>query len=821
MPTELRSLPTFWTDLPFCDSYDPSPPPPTGGPIAGPGGTPIPTPTPVYASPPASSSECVEPLVNHWQRDTYYPYYYEVKFKQWTEWGKDGCVSDKPIPSDWTDYFEVRLSRYYTFTLTVPITLYFNYSVWPVTNVYILYGTGKDGRVLWEAGDCPWNADYDCSNAHFVTLQPGDYTFEVGALAREDLSYDSYDSEFRVFLYDPETERPYGQPSNSPVISGPGQVTFAENGTGTVATFTGTNPDGSDAWLSLDYYGGDDTSSFSLVSDDDVNYTLEFDSAEFDSAPDFENPADSDGDNVYEVTVVAFGGGESATLDVTVTVADVAEAPAITGGGATHSYAENGTSAVATYTATSPQNQAISWSLGGTDANAFYMSDGELSFLLSPDYEYPSDSDGDNIYKVTVEASAGGESATLDVTVTVTDEAPAITGGGATHSYVENGASAVATYTATSPRNQAISWSLEGTDAGYLWIDTSTGELSFVFPPDYENPADWDGDNVYQITVEASADGESATLDVTVTVTDEGPTITGGGATHSYAENGASAVATYTATGVRDQEISWSLEGTDAAAFSIGAGDGELSFTRSPDYENPVDSDSDNIYKVTVEASDGGESATLDVTVTVTDVAEAPAITGGGATHSYAENGGAAVATYTATSPRNQTISWSLEGTDAAAFSIGTSDGELSFARSPDYESPDDSDTDNVYKVTVKASAGGESATLDVTVTVTDEAPTITGGGATHSYAENGASAVATYTATGPRNQEISWSLDGTDAAAFYIIDGVLRFASLPDYENPVDSGSDNIYKVTVKAWAGGESATLDVTVTVTDDSSD
>ena len=64
--------------------------------------------------------------------------------------------------------------------------------------------------------------------------------------------------------------------------------------------------------------------------------------------------------------------------------------------------------------------------------------------------------------------------------------------------------------------------------------------------------------------------------------------------------------------------ISWSLSGTDAGVFDI-SGAGVLTFNESPDYEMSADADADNIYMVTVEASDGTNMASHEVTVTVTD----------------------------------------------------------------------------------------------------------------------------------------------------------------------------------------------------------
>ena len=44
---------------------------------------------------------------------------------------------------------------------------------------------------------------------------------------------------------------------------------------------------------------------------------------------------------------------------------------------------------------------------------------------------------------------------------------------------------------------------------------------------------------------------------------------------------------------------------------------------RPPDYESPTDSDSDNLYEVTVEATDeDGETGRMEVTVTVVNLTD-------------------------------------------------------------------------------------------------------------------------------------------------------------------------------------------------------
>ena len=147
---------------------------------------------------------------------------------------------------------------------------------------------------------------------------------------------------------------------------------------------------------------------------------------------------------------------------------------------------------------------------------------------------------------------------------------------------------------------------------------------------------------------------------------------------------------------------------TDAADFEISGHGAVAHLQEPPDYETK------SSYSVTVTASDsGGLSDSIDVTITVTDVDEAPVITGDAAPN-YAENGTAAVATYSATDPESATITWSLEGDDAADFEISDG-GVLTFRSPPDYE------TKSSYSVTVTASdSGGLSDSIDVTITVTD-----------------------------------------------------------------------------------------------------
>ena len=559
----------------------------------------------------------------------------------------------------------------------------------------------------------------------------------------------------------------------------------------------------------------------------------------FRSPPDYERPADSDRDNVYEVTVRAYDGRVYGAHDATVTVAQLNEAPVITTKSRTEfSLRENSTSIIHTYRATDQdEDDAITWSLEGADGGDFAVYDGVVNFRLLADLENPVDADEDNVYEITVVAAdRAGLRDTVDAVITITDqsEGPVIAGPRA-YTVAENHdiTQVLGSYTATDARdNRPVHprWSLSGRDGGDFTINED-GELTFRNIPDYDRPADADRDSVYEVTVRGHDSQAYGNLDVTVTVTpvnEHDPVVMGREAL-SFRENTAveTRLPTYRATdGDRDTSFAWSLEGDDADDFAIDQG-GVLTFSAPPDYEGPADRDEDNVYQVTVVASDGAKQGTLDVTVTVTEQNEGPAVLGAAQftvqeNRGLAQNQGGSSTTYTALDPEavggvSTAITWRLSGRDGGDFAIGRDSGVLTFRSTPDHERPADADRDNVYEVTVRAHDGRHYGDYEVTVTVEDVTE-ITGPDAL-SRTENFDGLLATYLAAGQGDLAVdpSWRLTGADGGDFNIDrdSGDLTFRSTPDHERPADSNRDNVYSFTVQVSDGSYHGTLDVTVTV------
>ena len=612
-----------------------------------------------------------------------------------------------------------------------------------------------------------------------------------------------------------------------PAIAGSVDISVEENSEDFSQGYTASDPEGvlnTFTWSLSGADGGD----FNINQDGELTFR---------GPPDYERPVDSNRNNEYLVTIRAYDGQYTGSRDVMVTVNDVNEPPVIIGH-TENFYGENETRPVTTYRATDPERDEITWSLGGADAGQFGISDrGVVSFNEPPDYEMPEDADEDSYYQVTVQASDGTNTATHDLTVLVYNaggpEEPSITTTSRPSlTWQENRTGTLYTFRARDPQGGVITWSLAGADAGAFSI-SGQGALSFTSPPDFEAPADANGDNVYQVTVVATdAQGLTDRFEVTVTVTDfhenVEPTISTRRPPASYRELSTSPVYTFRATDPQRGAITWTLSGPDSEDFTIApdrSGRGVLTFNSPPDFESPADADRDNVYELTVVATDPeGNSDRVSFTITVTDLPEDPVIgtrvSGrlGHQTLNYQENRTSTVHIYRASDPQRGRISWSLTGSDSDVLSID-SRGQLTFDTPPNFEVPGDADRNNRYEVTVVATdEQGLTDTLDVVISITNvnEGPVVTGP-SSFIINENEGLPNASYAARDPEGDAVTrWTLGGRDGSDFTVSHrGTLTFRQPPDYERPADANRDNVYEVTVRPYDGRTYGDYEVTVTV------
>jgi hypothetical protein len=211
--------------------------------------------------------------------------------------------------------------------------------------------------------------------------------------------------------------------------------------------------------------------------------------------------------------------------------------------------------------------------------------------------------------------------------------------------------------------------------------------------------------------------------------------------TFSFQENSATSSNAATITVNESSTVSIN-SGSDSALFTVVVSDSvtaRIRFLSSPNFESPTDVGANNGYELSIRATDRvGNFANQSITISVTNVNEAPTITinSSNSTHAttQAENS-TSVVTYTATDvDAGASLSFSISGTDAAGFAINSSSGVLTFASSADFEAPADSDVNNQYVVIITVSDGALSDTQTLTVTITNanesasiNAPTVSG----------------------------------------------------------------------------------------------
>lgn len=294
------------------------------------------------------------------------------------------------------------------------------------------------------------------------------------------------------------------------------------------------------------------------------------------------------------------------------------------------------------------------------------------------------------------------------------------------------------------------------------------------------------------------------------------------GTTHSVNENSAFSLS-LSATSQLGGGVSYSkVGGADASLFSLN--NGVLSMT-AKDYEIPTDSNSDNVYQVTVRASsffgliNGYADRTFSVTVSNVGVNW----TVNSIDVGLVENDAATtfnISSYATSGTLPYTFS-KLNWGDSAFFNV-SSNGVINLVAALDFEAAADSNHDNIYTFKVRATdAQGEIQDITVNVTLSDvgvswTAPSIDVG----IYEADGATTfnAATY-ATGGSTPYTFTKLNGGDSSFFNVSsNGIISLVAPLDYEGANDADHNNVYTFQIRATdAQGETKDITVNITVSD----
>ncbi|WP_208109926.1 DUF5801 repeats-in-toxin domain-containing protein [Dongia mobilis] len=269
----------------------------------------------------------------------------------------------------------------------------------------------------------------------------------------------------------------------------------------------------------------------------------------------------------------------------------------------------------------------------------------------------------------------------------------------------------------------ANTWTIV-TNNGTLVVDRTDGSYDYTPKAGSEGKSD---SFVYTIKDTNGGDQDSATLTINIKAA---PVITsdGGGATAAInVVEGTKAVTDVNASDADTAQsgLSYSIiGGADAALFDIDSVTGQLSFKNAPDYENPQDAGADNNYNVTVKVTDGGQSDTQAITVTVTDKNDvAPVLSIGGSTILITEDfssgnysgGSGWKGSWTENDNNNATtgdVYIAKDGGNNALFLYDTDDGADSVQRSADLSGATSATISFDYRNVM--SAGGETVRVQI-----------------------------------------------------------------------------------------------------------
>lgn len=272
-------------------------------------------------------------------------------------------------------------------------------------------------------------------------------------------------------------------------------------------------------------------------------------------------------------------------------------------------------------------------------------------------------------------------------------------------------------------------YSLVDNAGGRFSVNATTGRVTVAAGAvlNYEN---WPSHSILARVMDQ--DGLSLTREFVILVRDvnEAPVIfsSGGGSTAALvmAENSTRV----TAVSARDPDVGTTITysiagGPDAARFAIHSGSDELIFVSAPDFDAPLDAGANNVYEVIVRASDGALFDDQSLSISVTNVNEAPtALTLGNSAVAENSAAGTYVGSLVGADPDSDSLTYALTNAAGGRFVVDSVTGNITVAAGAvlDFEAAAS------QTITARVTdPGGLSFTrsFNLTVTNVDEAPAV------------------------------------------------------------------------------------------------
>ena len=191
-----------------------------------------------------------------------------------------------------------------------------------------------------------------------------------------------------------------------------------------------------------------------------------------------------------------------------------------------------------------------------------------------------------------------------------------------------------------------------------------------------------------------------------------------GGVTSADQAENAAYTGTATLSGKPVGDITWTLSGTDAGsengfALSNQSNTSATVTLAGQDFESPADADGDNIYNYKLTArDDDGNTASVDVSITVTNVNESSTLSLTGLADGIVNENLAFTATASLAGALGD-VTWTLGGADKDDFTLTdpSTTGVTVTLTNPNFESPTDFDQNNIYEYTLTATDNNGNTT--------------------------------------------------------------------------------------------------------------
>jgi len=254
---------------------------------------------------------------------------------------------------------------------------------------------------------------------------------------------------------------------------------------------------------------------------------------------------------------------------------------------------------------------------------------------------------------------------------------------------------------------------------------------------------------------------------------------------------------------------------SDEDILFIDGETGVVTFKSAPNYEDPLDKNKDNTFHFSVIASDGLLSAIASYSFSITNVNERPIISS--TKIDDIEEGKILVATISASDPDvNTSLTYTLiSAKDDGLLTIGAKTGVIKFKTTPDHEKPRDSGSNNSINFSVQVSDGALVAVQEYSFDIVNRneppffdttTPSINDIG----NLEEGNTQIASISAYDSDAQDSliyslinSFGAKDEDLISVNKKTGVVSFKVSPDYEKPIDVGSNNSINFLVQVSDG------------------